>query len=150
MNSAVDNPRFLTELINKFFDAIPPSAAQAAQPKPASMAPSSAELMLSDEGGAKFQSKCSACHTVGGGDSIGPDLQNVGARRERTWLVNYILEPDRMLAQHDPIAMTLFARYKTVRMPNLNLTLEDTEKVIKYIQTQSKVAGQHASGDAHP
>ena len=148
MNSAVDNPRFLTELMTKFYDAIPQSTPAAAKIEP--MAPSAAELVLSDEGGQKFQSRCSACHTIGGGDAIGPDLANVGARRERTWLVNYILEPDRMLAQHDPIAMTLFGRYKTVRMPNLSLTLEDTEKVIKYIQTQSKAAGTHASGDAHP
>jgi protein SCO1 len=148
MNSAVDNPRFLTELMTKFYDAIPktPAVAAAVVPKSEPVAP---DLVLSDEGGQKFQSRCSACHTIGAGDSIGPDLANVGARRERTWLVNYILEPDRMLAQHDPIAMTLFARYQTVRMPNLNLTLEDTEKVIKYIQTQSKAAGQHASSDAH-
>jgi protein SCO1 len=148
MNSAVDNPRFLTELMTKFYDAIPktPAAAAVAVAKTEPVAP---DLVLSDEGGQKFQSRCSACHTIGTGDSIGPDLANVGARRERTWLVNYILEPDRMLAQHDPIAMTLFARYQTVRMPNLNLTLEDTEKVIKYIQTQSKAAGQHASSDAH-
>jgi protein SCO1/2 len=148
MNSAVDNPRFLTGIITKFFDEIHPPAALPSQSqtvaKAEALAPSAADLQLADEGGQKFQSRCNACHTIGGGDSIGPDLANVAQRRERTWLVNYILEPDRMLAQHDPIAMTLFARYKTVRMPNLSLTLEDTEKVIKYIQTQSKAA-EHAS-----
>jgi protein SCO1/2 len=148
MNSAVDNPRFLTGIITKFFDEIHPPAAPPSQDqtvaKAEALAPSSADLQLADEGGQKFQSRCSACHTIGGGDSIGPDLANVSARRERTWLVNYIIEPDRLLAQHDPVAMTLFARYKTVRMPNLSLTLEDTEKVIKYIQKQSKTA-EHAS-----
>jgi protein SCO1/2 len=148
MNSAVDNPRFLTGIITKFFDEIHPPAAPPSQDqtvaKAEALAPSAADLQLADEGGQKFQSRCAACHTIGGGDSIGPDLANVSARRERTWLVNYVLEPDRMLAQHDPVAMTLFARYKTVRMPNLSLTLEDTEKVIKYIQKQSKTA-EHAS-----
>jgi protein SCO1/2 len=157
MNSAVDNPRFLATTMLKFYDSIPPESPAAAKPEtkamPSALATQSyADVPLAtryDEGDLKFQSRCSACHTIGGGDAIGPDLLDVHARRDRAWLVNYILEPDRMLAQHDPIAMTLFGRYKTVRMPNLNLTPEDTEKVIKYIQQRSKVAGQHATAETH-
>jgi protein SCO1/2 len=158
MNSAVDNPRFLATTMLHFYDSIPPSAESKAKPeaqaKPSGLVnPSYTEVsasVIADEGELKFQSRCSACHTIGSGDSIGPDLLNVHARRDRAWLVNYILEPDRMLAQHDPITMALFARYKTVRMPNLNLTPEDTEKVIKYIQQRSKAAEEHASSDPHP
>ncbi len=147
MNSAVDNPHFLVEQFKNFFGAVPKGVVQTAP----EVKPSYADVRLADvpgEGALKFQSRCSACHTIGGGDSVGPNLANVTARRDRAWLVNYILEPDRMLAQHDPIAMTLFSRYKTVRMPNLGLTPEDTEKVIKYIKEESKAAaGQHASSD---
>jgi protein SCO1/2 len=153
MNSAVDNPNFLVAQLTNFFGGIPKDAqASAAEPQETAHFSSYADMKVADipgEGAQKFESRCSACHTVGAGDSIGPDLLNVTARRDRAWLVNYILEPDRMLAQHDPIAMTLFGRYKTVRMPNLHLTPEDAEKVIKHIQEQSKVAGQHASIDAH-
>jgi protein SCO1/2 len=152
MNSAVDNPNFLVKQLTNFFGSVPKDTQASSEQHETAQFSSYSEMKTSDipdEGALKFESRCSACHTVGGGDSVGPDLANVTARRDRAWLVNYILEPDRMLSQHDPIAMTLFGRYKSVRMPNLNLTPEDTEKVIKYIQDQSKVAGQHASSDAH-
>jgi protein SCO1/2 len=152
MNSAVDNPNFLKVQITNFLGSIAPVQAKPESPGQAKPLQSYADLgnpAVPEEGDLKFQSRCSACHTIGGGDSIGPDLMNVSARRDRSWLVNYILEPDRVLAQHDPIAMTLFSRYKTVRMPNLNLTPEDTEKVIKYIQKVSKGGSEHASVDTH-
>lgn len=36
-----------------------------------------------------FASKCSACHTIGKGDKLGPDLAGVSARRERAWIARY-------------------------------------------------------------
>jgi protein SCO1/2 len=150
LNSAVDNPNFLARKITDFLDDAMrrngvkvQTAAVDLKPRP-----SYAELgvpSIADDGEIMFTSKCSACHTIGGGNSLGPDLLDVSKRRERIWLANYILEPERAVAQHDPIAMALFNQYKNVRMPNLNLTLEDVEKVVKYIDTRSKASAQHAS-----
>jgi protein SCO1/2 len=76
-----------------------------------------------------FRTRCATCHAIGGGATgaqraLGPDLAGVVQRRERAWLARWLKEPDRMLAEKDPLATALFAQYG-VAMPNLRLN--DTE-----------------------
>jgi len=85
-------------------------------------------------GEALFQQKCAACHTIGGGDLVGPDLKGVTQEREQDWLVRWITGPDKMLAEKDPTAVELLARYKNVPMPNLGITEADALTLIAYIQ----------------
>ena len=111
-NSAVDCPLFLAATIGNFMgwkDALPPQPGYAEATK----------LSPADSGAYVFQSRCSACHTVGRGDTVGPDLAGVTARRERGWLVRYLRHPDQVLAERDPIAVALSAKYKNIPMPNL-------------------------------
>jgi protein SCO1/2 len=113
-NSAVDNPHFLATTITRFmgWKNQGPSHSYAELTRPPTV----------DVGAYFFQSRCAACHTVGKGDAVGPDLAGVTTRRERTWLVQYLRAPDQMLAAQDPIAVALFAKYKSVLMPNLRLS----------------------------
>ncbi|MGH6782776.1 MAG: SCO family protein, partial [Sphingomonadaceae bacterium] len=53
-------------------------------------------------GQALFIKACAACHTIGGGKRVGPDLEALTARRDRGWIVNYLMEPDQMRAKKDP------------------------------------------------
>src|SRR6266852_6007187 len=95
-NSAVDNPQFLATTIGNFLgwrDTTPKRSYAEARP------------LVLDQGEYFFQSQCSVCHTVGQGDKMGPDLLGVTARRDRAWLTRYIMAPDRMLAEGDPIAV---------------------------------------------
>ena len=39
---------------------------------------------------ADFKTSCSSCHTIGGGRLTGPDLKDVGKRKDRAWLVRFI------------------------------------------------------------
>jgi protein SCO1/2 len=71
---------------------------------------------------------------------VGPDLLNVTQLRDRAWLARYVARPDLVLAQGDPIAKQLFARYKSVRMPNLRLTTEDVDALLPYIEQLSRAA----------
>jgi len=84
-----------------------------------------------------FETKCAACHTFGEGDGIGPDLAGVTEARDRAWLEGFIKAPDKMLAQKDPIATALFAKYKQVVMPNLRLGDGDVAAIMKYMDAQS-------------
>ncbi len=81
-----------------------------------------------------FRTRCVSCHTIGGGDRIGPDLLGVTQRRDRNWLARWIAEPDKMLAEKDPIAIALFARYNDIQMPNLDLTSVDINNLLTYLQ----------------
>jgi protein SCO1/2 len=136
-NSAVDNPRFLALTMGNFFGW--------KNREPAKSYADLRELPKVDRGQYLFKTRCAACHTIGKGDGIGPDLMNVTARREHCWVARYIAEPDRMLAEGDPIATELFARYKNVRMPNLNLGPEDVAVLLSHIQGQGRLSAQPAT-----
>ncbi len=103
-----------------------------------------------DQGTYLFKSRCAACHTVGGGDSIGPDLRGVTAVREKGWLSRFIQTPDKVLAEKDPIATALFKKYNNVSMPNLRLGAKDTEALMEYLQKASRAYEVSAAPPASP
>jgi len=85
-----------------------------------------------------FRRRCQVCHTVGAGDTLGPDLAGVTAKRDRKWLARWLQAPDQMLAEKDPIATALYAQYKELPMPNLKLSDGDTEVLIAYLETETR------------
>jgi mono/diheme cytochrome c family protein len=90
-----------------------------------------------DAGKQIFQEKCVACHTVGGGDLIGPDLMGVTTKRPRDWLEQWIAAPDAMLAKKDPVAIELLHKYRDVPMPNPGLGAADVTAILAYLETAS-------------
>ncbi|MEZ4361306.1 MAG: SCO family protein [Kofleriaceae bacterium] len=91
-----------------------------------------------------FRTRCSSCHTIGGGDRtntaerrVGPDLYNVTKLRDREWLANWMMYPDKMLEAKDPIALTLLAQYNNVVMPNLRLGKEEVKVLLEYFEEES-------------
>ena len=96
------------------------------------------------EGQALFEEKCVACHTIGGGKLVGPDLQGVTVRREGAWLSRWLLEPDAMLAEGDPVATQLLQEFNNIPMPNLGLTETEVAALIAYLES----GGAPASGQA--
>ena len=82
-----------------------------------------------------FQSFCAGCHTIGKGKLVGPDLAGVTSRREASWLVRQIQEPDSLIAENDPIAMQLLQEANGVPMVRLGLTDAQVSAVISYLQS---------------
>ena len=68
----------------------------------------------------------------------GPNLLDVNTRRDHEWLVRWIQEPDKMLAEKDPIAIELFEAYNKLPMPNLRITEKEVDMLLDYIQTESR------------
>jgi len=79
-----------------------------------------------------FTKKCASCHTVGGGNRVGPDLKGLMERRQIDWVRRFIKDPATML-DRDPTAKQLLAEYKNVRMPVLGLTSAQVDEVIQLI-----------------
>lgn len=84
-----------------------------------------------------FQSRCNACHTVGGGDGVGPDLLGVMDRRERKWLERWLTDSDAMIAEGDPEAVALFEKYEELRMPNLRLEALEVNGLLDFLESES-------------
>ena len=135
LNSAIDNPRFLAATLRNFLigwtnnQVVLAPSYERARP-----------IDRFDAGSYLFETKCGACHSFGEGDGIGPDLAGVMRSRDRAWVEAFIKAPDRMLAGNDPIATSLFAKYKQVVMPNLRLGDGDVAALMKYIDAQSAAA----------
>ncbi len=136
-NSAIDNPQFLATTIGNFLGWRNAKAGQSyAEARPLAI----------DKGQLLFQSRCSACHTIGAGDRLGPDLLGVTSRRERGWLARFVARPEQMLAEGDPIATSLFRKYSRVRMPNLELGSAEVASLLSYLEAQTRASGEPQAG----
>jgi protein SCO1 len=133
-NSAVDNPHFLARTIGDWLNSW-----KNASKDLKSFAEAPANLQL-DRGQYTFANHCAACHTIGRGEKLGPDLLNVATARDREWLTRFITAPDKVRAAGDPIALALRAKYKEVVMPRLDLGTSDAAALIDYIDRESRSA----------
>lgn len=96
-----------------------------------------------------FKTKCAACHTIGGGKLVGPDLNGVTSRRDAEWLKKMIAAPDKLLASGDPIAAQLLKESNNVPMPNLALTNREVDDLIAFLAAK-KEGGAAAAPGATP
>ncbi|KIF61305.1 electron transporter SenC [Pseudomonas fluorescens] len=97
-----------------------------------------------------FRTRCASCHSLGPQDgegigmrNIGPDLIGVTRQRDPAWLNRWIREPDRVLAEKDPIALQLFEQYERIPMPNLRLDEASAQSIIDFLSAETE--RQHPS-----
>lgn len=88
---------------------------------------------MADAGAAKYKAICTACH-LPNKRLIGPALQGVYERRSPEWVMNMILNPDRMIKE-DPIAKALLKEYNNAVMINQNLSEQDARSIAEYLRT---------------
>ncbi|MDN5848074.1 MAG: cytochrome c [Nitrococcus sp.] len=98
-------------------------------------------------GGTLFKQKCAACHTIGGGDTVGPDLAGVTERRDTAWLKSWIADPPGMIASGDPTATQLKSKYG-MPMPDLGLSEDEIANVIAYLASGGAGGGQASAAGA--
>jgi protein SCO1 len=141
--SGTDNPRFLATTITSWLNSWQTAT------KPVKSYAEAPALKFAD-GEYEFKKNCAACHTIGKGDSLGPDLRGVTTRRDRKWLMRMITDPHRLIEEKDPVALALQAQYKQVRMPFLGLAESDAALMIEYLAKESAaVPAAAAPAPAH-
>ena len=86
-----------------------------------------------------FEDNCAACHTIGKGVLVGPDLSGVTARRDPAWLLRQIKEPDQLIAEKDPIALQLVKESGDVEMTPPELSDAEIAAVITYLKSIEKL-----------
>jgi nitrite reductase (NO-forming) len=113
----------------------------------ASAVPPDAE---SQQGKLDFESKCFACHSMGHGKKLGPDLAGVTKRRSDAWLTNWLKSPEKML-QSDADAKAMLKEYNNIPMPNQNLSDAEIRQYLKYFKWyDAQPAGSvQSSGGGH-
>ena len=141
-NSGVDDPRFLATTIGTWLNSWQTA------PRPA-RSYAAAPAIASTPGAYAFTKHCAACHTIGGGDRIGPDLGGVTARRDRAWLTRFIAAPDVVRAEGDEIALAIAAKYRPAIMPALGLGRADVAQIIDFLDGKSG-PGARRESDREP
>jgi mono/diheme cytochrome c family protein len=92
-----------------------------------------------DPGEQVFNTTCFACHTIGGGRLIGPDLAGVHEKRSKEWLERFVKSSQSMINAGDPEAVALFEEYSSLLMPDAVASEEQIRQVLSYIKSQSSV-----------
>ena len=127
--SALDNPNMTATMIARWIAGYPAAASRSSLKSYTEARP----VANLTSGQYVFSTKCSACHGLGEGPKVGPDLAGVTTTRTRAWLASYITDPQAMLQRGDPIAKALSAKYGAVSMPTLQLTDQQVQDVIQYL-----------------
>lgn len=91
--------------------------------------------------GKLFFSRCNACHTVGEGVRVGPDLLGVTTRRKPEWLRTYLKSPAAMIAAKDPIVLELLARHNNIQMPEQNLAPAEIDGLVAWFSACTAKGG---------
>jgi len=94
----------------------------------ASMTPTEPDAV---QGKLAFESKCLACHSVGQGKKLGPDVAGVTKRRTDAWLTRWLKAPEKML-ETDAAAKAMLKEYNNIPMPNQSLTDTEIKQYLKY------------------
>jgi protein SCO1/2 len=129
-NSALDNTRFLAMKIQHLMGY------QSSSLTNEKYSTTAAKLDI-DMGQYLFATRCAACHTIGNGDKLGPDLLGVTEVRDRAWLAKMIVDSNKLIEEKDPIATALFKKYKEIRMPPLGLPEKDVNTLIEFMKIQT-------------
>ncbi|OFY86810.1 MAG: hypothetical protein A3F72_21220 [Bacteroidetes bacterium RIFCSPLOWO2_12_FULL_35_15] len=92
---------------------------------------------IAQDGQTIFTTRCAACHTIGNGRLVGPDLKGVNKKYNFKYLIKWIKSSQTVIAT-DAKAKALFEEYNSIVMPDfLDLKDSDIKGIVDYIKTQS-------------
>ena len=94
-----------------------------------------------------YRQNCMNCHTIGGGRLTGPDLKNVGQRRDLEWLIRFMQNPKAMIDSGDQYAVRLAEDSRGVVMPiGPGMTRYRAEQILKLLEAESALAKSQFEG----
>jgi cytochrome c551/c552 len=93
---------------------------------------------------------CKACHTIGGGKLVGPDLKGVTDRRDEAWIIKFVQNSTEFIQSGDATARQVFEENNNIPMPPNNLTDEQIKDILLYIESGGKVAGASEAAAEKP
>lgn len=104
-------------------------------------------LLWSQDSPDFFRQNCMNCHTIGGGRLTGPDLKDVSERKDREWLIGFMMNPKSYIDSGDPYAIKILEESRNVPMPTLpGMTRERSENLLDLIDAESKLAESQFKG----
>jgi mono/diheme cytochrome c family protein len=93
-----------------------------------------AKSFADDGGGDMFRTNCGACHTVGNGKLVGPDLKGVETRHTESWILKWVKSSQALVQAGDKEAVKLFADNSSIPMPDQALTDDQIKTILGFIK----------------
>ncbi len=84
-------------------------------------------------GETEFNTTCVACHTIGGGRRVGPDLAGVGDKRSDDWLFSFIKSSQSMIDSGDADAVAIAKEYSGMIMPDTMMSDDQINNIVQYL-----------------
>ena len=95
-----------------------------------------ATSLRAQDGEQLFQ-QCKACHTIGQGKLLGPDLLDISKKRDAAWVRSFIKSSQSMIKGGDSDAIALFDEFNKLIMIDYPLPDADIDAIVKYIDSFS-------------
>lgn len=99
-----------------------------------------AQDTFSQDGELLFTQNCTACHTIGGGPLVGPDLKGVSEKYEKDWIIKFIKSSQSLIKAGDEKAVAVFQQYNMVPMPDFPFNEDEVRAILTYIKSKSTSA----------
>jgi mono/diheme cytochrome c family protein len=94
-------------------------------------------VSFAQDGEQLFKTTCAACHTVGKGKLVGPDLKDVQNRHEKSWILKWVKSSQTLVKAGDAQAVKLFSDNNRIPMPDQALTDDQINSILGFIVTKS-------------
>ncbi len=98
--------------------------------------PATIDEPMASTGKELFKVKCMACHKTHK-KFIGPPPVGILEKRTPEWIMNMILNPEKMVVE-DPLAKELLVEHNGSPMANQSLTEEEARAILEYFRTLKK------------
>lgn len=89
-------------------------------------------------GEALYTGYCVACHSIGSGNLVGPDLKGVNNRYDQDWLVSFIKSSQTMVANGDEKAIAVFNQFNNIPMPDQALSDDEIKALLSFISVRTE------------
>jgi mono/diheme cytochrome c family protein len=91
---------------------------------------------FSQDGADLFKRNCAACHSIGAGRLVGPDLAGVTKKADKAWLTKFIKNSADMIKSGDPAAAAIGKEYSNMLMPPYGGSDTEVAAIINFIDSK--------------
>jgi len=95
---------------------------------------------VSQDGADLFKRNCAACHSIGGGRLVGPDLAGITKKADKVWLTKFIKNSADVIKSGDPVAVAIGKEYNNFLMPPFGGSDNEIAAIIKHIDSKAAMA----------
>lgn len=97
------------------------------------------EAAVVQAGQALFSQNCAQCHAINE-VVVGPALRDITKRRPVAWIIPWVKNSSKMVASGDEYGVKIFNLYQQQQMPSFQLSDEEIESIVAYIENPAERA----------